>query len=100
MERMILWQDYAGHLCWLIGCALALSSLSYASWQASSHKLRFRVVIATISYRISLTIAAILFCVGMAMISGVWWRTGMWLILGLVFIFQGMVLWRSRQSST
>jgi len=97
---MIDWYNLFMNTLWISACALALATLSYASWQASAlgEKLRKRIVDPWI--QISFNVAGLLFCTGLAGTSGIFWQRILWILLGLGFAVQiGMEIYKGRAKS-
>lgn len=85
---MIDWYNLVMNSFWILACAIALTTLSYASWEASSLKEKFFARLRQPQYQITLNIAGLLFCVGLAGTSDIVWQQILWGLLGLGFIFQ------------
>jgi len=85
---MIDWISLLVNSLWIIGLALALSTLSYASWQASITRQKTWHKLKEPGYLISFSIAAVLFCAGLAGTSDTTWETILWAVLGLLFLIQ------------
>jgi hypothetical protein len=97
---MIDWYNLLMNSCWILGCSLALATLSYASWEASTLKEKFFNRLKLPGYQISLNIAGLLFCIGLAGTSSVVWQQILWGLLGLGFVFQiFMEIKRSRKTT-
>ena len=89
---MIDWPLVLSSAVWIGGAALALATLSYASWQASVSGQRLRVVLQQALYQRLLLAAAGLICTGLGLTATIWLETVLWLLLaGLSFIS----LWRN-----
>ncbi len=89
---MIDWPLVLSSAVWIGGAALALATLSYASWQASVNGQRLRVVLQQALYQRLLLAAAGLICTGLGLTATTWLETVLWLLLaGLSFIS----LWRN-----
>lgn len=83
---MIDWWMVISNAIWIGGCALALAAASYASWQASMTHRRWRDVVGQPPMQQWLSIAAALFCLGLAATSRSGWETVVWLLLTIAFI--------------
>jgi len=86
--KMIDWFNLVMNSFWILGCSIALATLSYASWEASTMKDKFIIRLKQPGYQISLNIAGLLFCIGLAGTSDVVWQQILWGLLGLGFVFQ------------
>jgi phosphoglycerol transferase MdoB-like AlkP superfamily enzyme len=87
---MIDWFNLATNALWILACAMALATLSYASWQASLRRERLRIILTAAPYQISIDLAGVLFCLGLAGTSGKGWEIVLWLILSVLFAAQGV----------
>ena len=85
---MIDWYNLVMNAFWILGCAVALAALSYASWAASATGEKFRVCLGQPKIQMILNIAGILFCAGLAGTSDVVWQQVLWAILGIGFVVQ------------
>jgi len=85
---MINWLNLLANTFWILGCALALATLSYASWQASVANEKMGMVLSSPAYKISLYAAGALFSIGLAATSERIWEIILWIILAILFIFQ------------
>jgi hypothetical protein len=78
---MIDWPLVLSNAVWIGGAALALATVSYASWSASLRGERLRVVLQRPAYQLSLLAAACLFCIGLGLTAATGLETILWLIL-------------------
>jgi hypothetical protein len=85
---MIDWYNLVMNAFWVLGCAVALATLSYASWDASVSKEKFFVLLKQSQYQIPLNFGGLVFCVGLAGTSDVVWQQVLWGVLALGFIYQ------------
>jgi hypothetical protein len=85
---MINWLKLIANSFWILGCALALATLSYASWQASVENEKMRMILSSPRYKISLYAAGTLFSIGLAATSDRIWEIILWIILTFLFIIQ------------
>ena len=85
---MIDWYNLATNSLWILGCAVALATLSYASWEASIKKEKFTTRLKKPSYQIALSLAGFLFSAGLAGTSDSTLEVILWSILGLAFLVQ------------
>lgn len=83
---MIDWFNLAANSLWILGCALALASFSYASWRASLTGGRLRDSIESPGVRQALYLAGLLFCSGLALLTGSLLERILWTVLSLAFI--------------
>jgi hypothetical protein len=78
---MIDWFNVAGNALWILGCAIALAALSYASWEASLSGEKFLTRLRRPAVLASLYLAGLLFSLGLAATSGRSLETVLWLAL-------------------
>jgi hypothetical protein len=96
---MIDWYNLVMNSFWILACAIALATLSYASWEASTMKEKFLTRLGQPNYQNILNIAGLLFCVGLAGTSDVVWQQILWGLLGLGFIFQFVLGLKKRRET-
>ena len=97
--EMINWLNLLANTFWILGCALALATLSYASWQASGKNEKMRMVLSSPAYKISLYAAGALFSIGLAATSDRIWEILLWTILAILFIIQvGLSTYQKKKS--
>lgn len=79
---MIDWANLLGNSLWIVGLALALATLSIASWKGSRRAggIRSHTVQAMLS------LSGALFCVGLAATGSEVWEQALWGVLALVFL--------------
>ena len=85
---MIDWYNLLMNVLWIIAAALALAALSYANWQASVKKEKFRTVVGQPGVQTVLNIAGILFSAGLAGTSDILWQRILWIVLAIGFAVQ------------
>jgi hypothetical protein len=85
---VIDWINLAANSLWILGCTLALATVSYASWDASRQQIKLRQQLQGIGYQAALNISGLLFCLGLASLSSRWWETVLWLALFAWFVLQ------------
>lgn len=93
---MIDWLNLAGNALWILGSALALATLSYASWEASQRGERLRARLGMPGPQMALDAAGVLFCAGLAVTASAQWETWLWAALGALFLVQMLLLLRKR----
>lgn len=96
---MIDWPNLGANALWILGCALALATLSHASWRAHLLGQRLRQQLQTAGAQYALAIAGTLFCLGLAATSATPLETALWLALALAFLAQIWLLRRQRRAS-
>jgi hypothetical protein len=97
---MIDWLNLAWNALWIAGLAVGLATLSYTSWEASVYKEKFSARLRRSAPQAALSLAGVLFCLGLAGTSQRWWEMGLWLLLGAGFVYQAVaVIRRARLES-
>ena len=91
---MIDWPLVLFSAVWIGGAALALATLSYASWSASLRGKRLRAVLRQSAYQRLLLAAASLICVGLGLTAASWLESALWLILAAISAAALILLWR------
>ena len=91
---MIDWRLVLFSAVWIGGAALALATLSYASWSASMRGERLRVVLQRSDYLRVLLVAACLICVGLGLTAASWLETVLWIVLAVMSATTFISLWR------
>jgi hypothetical protein len=83
---------------WILGLAVILAVLSYASYEAAIAtriaKQRLRDKLDEFAYALALDVGLVLFCAGLAATEDRWWARLLWIGLGIVWIIEGA--WRIR----
>ncbi|HJW89883.1 MAG TPA: hypothetical protein VJ436_04500 [Anaerolineales bacterium] len=85
---MIDWINLAGNALWILGCALFLAALSFASWEASLYGEKFRTRLRGRGVQTAISVAGILFCIGLAIVSDSALEVIVWSALALAFAGQ------------
>ncbi len=85
---MIDWWGVFSNTIWIGGAALALATMSYASWQASVQHQRLRQALGHSSIQAALNAAGALFSLGMAATGRSPLEVIIWLVLAGLFIYQ------------
>lgn len=93
---MIDWFNLAANALWILGCALALGTLSFASWQASIRNEKLRQRLSHYSIQAAFDAAGILFCAGLAATSDTTLEIVLWSVLGILFLVQGFLAVRQK----
>jgi hypothetical protein len=97
---MIDWFNLAANALWILGCALALGTLSYASFQASLSGEKLRTRLGRPSMQAAIDLAGVLFCAGLAATSKPIWQMALWALLGALFLIQMVLSLRHKTAST
>ena len=91
---MIDWPLVLSSAVWIGGAALALATLSYASWFASLRGERLRAVLRQPAYQALLWTAACLICTGLGLTAATGLETVVWSILAVISAAALIALWR------
>lgn len=92
---MIDWPRVFFGAVWISGAALALATVSYASWSASQRRERLRAVLQRSEYQRALLVAAFLISMGLGLTATSPLETVLWLILAVVSAATLISLWRT-----
>ena len=95
---MIDWVQVLTNALWISGAALALATVSYASWQASLRYIHLRAVLRQTTCGLSLRAAAMLFCLGLGLTASNLIETILWLVLAVISVIAFISLWRSKRT--
>jgi hypothetical protein len=91
------WSGLIGSTLWILGCAAALATISHASWEASSRSERFLSIMRLPAYRIALSLAAIVFCLGMGVVASSSVEFAFWLLMAAGFAgYAGYLIFQIR----
>ena len=85
---MIDWFNLAANSLWIVGLAIALATISHASWQAALQHEKLRLRLAQPDYQVFFDLAAVMFCLGMAATSRRAWEIIVWSGLAVLLIAQ------------
>jgi hypothetical protein len=66
---MIDWANLGANALWILGCAIALATLSYANWQAAIHEAKIAAWLTLPGYMRALAFAGIFFCAGQVFLA-------------------------------
>jgi len=87
------WYHLVANAIWILGCALALATVSVAHWEAQMRGERLRVILSWPRRQVILHLAGLSFSLGMAVTSPSLVQFGIWLILVVVFAVQARAAW-------
>lgn len=91
---MIDWGNLAANALWIVGCAVALATLSYASWQASINQEKFSARLSRPDYERALILAGVLFCAGQFWLGESLVQRILWAVLGVLLLGMFLLLRR------
>ena len=97
---MIDWPLVLFSAIWIGGAALALATLSYASWSASMRGERLRMLLRQAAYQRRLLAAACMICIGLGLTAASWLELALWLILAVICAAAFISLWRKARRNT
>lgn len=92
---MINWFNLGANALWVIGCAVILATLSFASWETSLSRQKLAERLKQRSSLLTLNLGGLLICLGAALTRGEWWWIVLWGLLGLAFLIQAVRILRS-----
>ena len=81
---MIDWANLAANGLWILGLAVILATISYASWQASTSGEKLGACIGRPAYQVALSVGTLLFTAGLAAAAGGLFTRIVWVILALL----------------
>jgi hypothetical protein len=97
---MIDWYNLAANALWIIGCAIALATLSFASFQAAMTKQKFTAHLKLPGMQIALNLAGMLFSLGLAATDDRLLVQVLWLVFAALFLFQMVAAIRLRNKNS
>lgn len=83
---------------WIVGLAVLLAALSWASWVASVEGGRFRTVLGRPGIQRALGLGLVLFCAGLAATGRTWWERALWGGLSALFAAQAWLVGRPAEN--
>ena len=92
---MIDWSNLAANSLWIVGCALALATISYASWQAAINGEKITTCLSKPGYERALILAGALFSAGQFWLGASLLQRALWAILGALLL---VLFWLSLRS--
>lgn len=85
---MIDWYNLAANALWIIGCAIGLATLSYASFEAALTKDKFTARLKRPGMQIALNLAGMLFSLGLAATDDRLLVKALWVVFAALFLYQ------------
>ena len=89
---MINWYGLMVNALWILGCAMALATLSYVSWYSSANGIKFWDGLKSRQTQSFLYLAGLLFSLGMTGTSDSIYEGAAWIVFCIIFIVQGGIL--------
>ena len=80
------WVNIFGNALWILGLAVALAGLSYASWEGSIKDQKFTRVLSQDSYSLVFAASGLLVASGLAVTSFGNWRFFVWTVTAFGFL--------------
>ncbi len=91
---MIDWVGVVTNGLWVLGLAGMLAAWSYFDYDAKIHGKPVRQVLNAPMFIRPFSLAAVVFCMGVAASGGSWWQRVAWAVLAILFAVQA---WKSRE---
>lgn len=92
--ELIDWPFVARNALWILGLSIALAAWSYTSWWAARRRARLRQALGLPLFQVPFSAGLTLFAASLAWGATRWWERGLWILLGLAFVWQTAVSWR------
>lgn len=92
--ELIDWPGVARNALWILGLSIALAAWSQLSWWAAAHHVKIRRALNFSRFQAPFSAGLTLFCASLAWGAVRWWERGLWIILGLAFLWQTISAWR------
>jgi hypothetical protein len=92
--ELIDWLFAARNALWILGLSIALAAWSYTSWWAAGRRERMRRALGLPLFQVPFSVGLTLFSASLAWGATRWWERGLWILLGLAFVWQTVVHWR------
>lgn len=97
---MIDWFNLAANALWILGCAIALATLSYTSWEASAYREKMGARLKRPSAQAALNLAGLLIFLGLGVLSDELLTKVIYIILALMFLVLMVISLRTVRSSS
>jgi hypothetical protein len=91
---LIDWPFVTRNALWILGLSIAFAAWSYTSWWASTRRVRLRHALDAPRFQLPFSAGLTLFSASLAWGATRWWERGLWILLGLAFLWQAAVYWR------
>ena len=95
---LIDWGALAANALWIIGLGLALAGLSFAGFEASSQQVKLAQVLSQRRFDLTLNLAGIIFCSGLAAASSQLLEIILWVVLAILFFVNILLTLRKKPS--
>jgi len=92
--ELIDWSGVARNALWILGLSIALAAWSHLRWWAAERKYKMRVAWEWPRFQVPFSAGLTLFCISLAWSATRWWERGLWILLGLAFVWQWVAGWR------
>jgi uncharacterized membrane protein YtjA (UPF0391 family) len=91
---LIDWPALAASVLWIAGLALALAALSFAGFESSSAHQPFGALLKQRRFDLTLNLAGLLFCAGLAASTAQLLQLILWTILAVLFLVSAVLALR------
>lgn len=91
---LIDWLGVVRNALWVLGLGIALAAWSHLSWWAALHHVRMRRALNLSRFQVPFSLGLVLFCSSLAWSATRWWERGLWIVLGVAFLWQVAAGWR------
>ena len=91
---MITWRLLVGNAMWILALAAILACVSFVSWQAAQSAGGFRQRLQRPAVQAVLSLFAVIFCAGLALLTKSPLALVVWLILGGLFLVNAVLALR------
>ncbi|HMD88175.1 MAG TPA: hypothetical protein VKF38_03340 [Anaerolineaceae bacterium] len=93
---LIDWGALAANSLWIVGLGLALAVLSFAGFEARVSRIHLGTILKQPRFDITLNLAGILFCSGLAANTDQLFERILWIILAVLFFLSILLGFRKR----
>ena len=84
---MMNWWSVAANALWIFAMAWGMAIFGISYWECLENKQALPIVLIQTKKRLSLTLALILFSIGLGLVTGQIWGKALWFALAIVCIF-------------
>jgi Ca2+/Na+ antiporter len=89
------WGNVFGNMLWILGCAVALATLSYQSWLASKHRAKYSTMLKQPGAQFAMDLAGLLFCLGLAVTANSWVKYLIWGLFSAAFLYLAILAYQA-----
>ena len=91
---LIDWLGVTRNALWVLGLSIVLAAWSHLSWWASLRRIKMRQAVGLPRFQVPFSCGLTLFCSSLAWSATRWWERGLWIVLGMAFVWQVIAGWR------